>query len=229
LHLHRRASPSYGTARAEEHKLQFRKHCHLLVDIGYKRIKSEDHSVSDEDWITQRIVEEAKAILRSPACPRWAERYSLRDQVVLSVPGRETIRRPKIDIEIESNTLNRPTYHFEAKRLRIDRTDSVSEYLGKGGLGSLLSERYARTSDEAGMLGYVQSGNPFDWAQDLAAKLNTAPMNLYCLVDNGAWIAYRVIASIENTFRTQHSRPNLGPITLFHRVLDVRSSSVDAE
>ena len=229
MHLHRRDSPSYGTARAEEHKLQFRKHCHLLVDMGYKRIKSEDHSVSDEDWITQRIVEEAKAILRSPACPRWAERYSLRDQVVLSVPGRETIRRPKIDIEIESNTLNRPTYDFEAKRLRIDRTDSVSEYLGKGGLGSFLSELYARTSDEAGMLGYVQSGNLLDWAQDLAAKLSNAPINPYRLIDGGTWMTYRVIASIENTFRTQHSRPTLGPITLFHRVLDVYSSSADAE
>jgi hypothetical protein len=79
------------------------------------------------------------------------------------------------------------------------------------------------------MLGYVQSGNLLDWAQDLAAKLSNAPINPYCLIDGGTWIAYRVIASIENTFRTQHSRPNLGPITLFHRVLDVRSSSVDAE
>ena len=221
MHLHRRDSPSYGTARAEEHKLQFRKHCHPLVDMGYKRIRAEDHSASDEDWITQRIVEEAKAILRSPACPRWAERYFLRDQVVLSTPGRETIRRPKIDIEIESNTPNRSTYHFEAKRLRTDRTDSVSEYLGKHGLGRFLKELYARTSDEAGMLGYVQSGNLLDWAQDLAAKLSNAPINPYRLVDNGAWLAYRVIASIGNTFRTQHSRPNLGPITLFHRVLDV--------
>jgi hypothetical protein len=37
-------------------------------------------------------------------CPKWAERY-YRDQVVLSVPGRETIRRPRIDIEIESTYL----------------------------------------------------------------------------------------------------------------------------
>jgi len=229
LHLHRRDGPSYGTARSEEHKLQFRKHCHLLVDMGYKRIRSEDHSVSDEDWITQRIVEDAKAILRSPMRPKWAERYSLRDQVVLSVPGRETIRRPKIDIEIESNVPNRPTYHFEAKRLRTDRTDSVREYLGKGGLGSFLNELYGRTSDEAGMLGYVQSGNPLNWAQNLAAKLSNAPINPYRLIDGGTWITHRVIASIDNTFRTQHSRPNLGPITLFHRVLDVRSSFAGAE
>ena len=131
--------------------------------------------------------------------------------------------------EIESNTPNRPTYHFEAKRLRTDRTDSVSEYLGKRGLGSFLNELYARTSDEAGMLGYVQSGNPLDWAQDLAAKLSKAPMNMCYLIDGGDWVACRVIASIENTFRTQHSRPNLGSITLFHRVLDMRSHFVGAE
>ena len=229
MHLHRRDGQSYGTAHAEEYKLRFRKHCHLLVDMGYKRIRSEDHAASDEDWITQRIVEEVNVILRSPECPRWAGRYSLRDQVVLSVPGRETIRRPKIDIEIESNMPNRPTYHFEAKRLRADRTDSVSEYLGKGGLGSFLNELYARTSDEAGMLGYVQSGNPLDWAQDFAAKLSNASVNPYCLLDDGEWVAYLVVASIENTFRTQHSRPTLGPITLFHRVLDVRSPYGGAE
>jgi hypothetical protein len=197
--------------------------------MGYKRIRSEDHSVSDEDWITQRIVEEAKAILRSPMYPKWAERYSLRDQVVLSIPGRETIKRPKIDIEIDSNTPNRPVYHFEAKRLRSDRTDSVSEYLGKSGLGSFLNELYGRNSDEAGMLGYVQSGNPLNWVQELAAKLSNAPMNPYCLIDGGTWVTHRVITSIDNIFRTQHSRLTLGPITLFHRVLDVRSSFEGAE
>ena len=100
----------------------------------------------------------------------------------------------------------------------------MSEYLGESGLGSFLNELYGRTDDEAGMLGYVQSGNPLTWAQALAAKLSNAPMNPYCLIDGGAWDAHRVIASIDNTFRTQHSRPHLGPITLFHRVLDVRSS-----
>jgi hypothetical protein len=223
LHLHRRNDSSYGTARAAEHKVRFRKHCHMLVDMGYKCIKSEDHSASCEDWITQRIVEEANAILKSPQRPRWAERYFIRDQIMLSVPDRTTIRRPKIDIEIESNTPNRPTYHFEAKRLRTDRTDSVSEYLGRRGLGSFLNELYARTSDEAGMLGYVQSGNPLDWAQNLATKLTNAPLNPYYLIDGGGWVAYCVIASIQGTFMTQHSRPNLRPITLFHRMLDVRS------
>jgi hypothetical protein len=75
----------------------------------------------------------------------------------------------------------------------------------------------------------VQSGNPLNWAQELAAKLSNAPMNPYCLIDGGAWVTHRVIASIDNTFRTQHSRPTLGPITLFHRVLDVRSSFAGAE
>ena len=131
LHLHRRGGQSYGTAHAEKHKIRFREHCHLLVDMGYQRIRAEDHSASDEDWITQRIVEEVQVILRSPECPRWAERYYLRDQIVLSVPSRETIKRPKIDIEIESNTPNRPIYHFEAKRLRTVRSDSVREYLGQ--------------------------------------------------------------------------------------------------
>jgi hypothetical protein len=194
----------------------------MLVDMGYKCIKSEDHSASCEDWITQRIVEEIKAILKSSKCPRWAKRYCINDQVVLSVPNRKTIRRPKIDIEIEFAKANHPTYHFEAKRLRADRTDSVSEYLGSSGLGSFLKELYARTSDEAGMLGYVQSGNPLDWAQKLAAKLSNVQMNRYCLINGGNWGACCVIDSLVNTFRTQHSRPSLGPLVLFHRLLDVR-------
>ena len=79
------------------------------------------------------------------------------------------------------------------------------------------------------MLGYVQAGNLLNWAQELAAKLSNAPMNPYRLIDGGAWVTHRIIASIDNTFRTHHSRPTLGPITLFHRILDVRSSFAGAE
>ena len=223
MHLHRRHDSSPGTARATEYKVRFRKHCHVLVDMGYKCIKSEDHSASCEDWVTQRIVEEIKSILKSPECPRWAGRYHIDDQVKLSVPNRKTKSRPIIDIEIEYTKSNRPTYHFEAKRLRTDRKDSMREYLGKRGLGRFLDELYARTSDEGGMLGYVQSGHPFDWTEDLAAKLSDPQRNPYSLIEEGGWTAYSVTASIGGIFRTQHSRPNLGSIMLLHRVLDLRS------
>ena len=52
----------------------------------------------------------------------------------VSVPGLAGKERPKIDIEIESTeSRSRPEYHFEAKRLRIDDSHSVSAYVGAAG------------------------------------------------------------------------------------------------
>ena len=84
---------------------------------------------------------------------------------------------------------DRPVFHFEAKRLRQEDSHSVSEYVGAAGLGCFLAGMYARTSREGGMLGYVQSASPDDWAKAIASKLQRDPKEKHQLTGDGSWTA----------------------------------------
>ena len=184
----------------------------------------EDHSGSDEDFITQRLKETIKAAQRDRTLPRWADRYFITDQAPVSVPDRVGKARPKIDIEIESTEArNRPVYHFEAKRLRIDDSHSVSEYLGPAGLGSFLAELYGRSGDEGGMLGYVQSESPEHWANAIQSKILREPKENHRLTDDGMWVATRITRMLTHTYATRHNRPTLSDITIYHTLLDFRT------
>ena len=212
-----------GAPDRREHVVQFRRHCHKLVAAGYKRIRAERHSESEEDFITQRLVEVIKAAQRERTLPKWADRYFITDQVPLSGPSRRGKDRLKIDIGIESSLWRiRPTFHLEAKRLRADDSHSLSAYVGRYGLGSFLAEWYGRSGDEGGMLGYVQSESPRYWAAAIERKLQRDPKEKHRLTDDGAWIAIRVIPALEHTYSTQHNRPTLGRITIYHTLLDFR-------
>ena len=146
LSLQSRPSGAVGTPERGQYVGQFRRHCHELIALGYSRIYAEDHSRSEEDFITQRLKETIKAAQRAGTLPRWADRFFITDQAPVSVPDRAGKERPKIDIEIESTeSRSRPVYHFEAKRLRIDDSHSVSAYVGAEGLGSFLTELYGRS------------------------------------------------------------------------------------
>ena len=218
-------SGAVGVPDRDEYATQFRRHCHQLIAFGYGEIRGEDHSGSDEDFITQRLKETIQAAQRERTLPRWAERYFITDQAPVSVPNRVAKERPKIDIEIESTeSRSRPVYHFEAKRLRIDRSDSVSEYLGPAGLGMFLKELYARSGDEGGMLGYVQSESPDYWANAIRSKVQRDPKETHQLTDDGMWTATCLITALKHTYTTRHSRPTLGNITIHHTLLDFRIS-----
>ncbi len=139
-------------------------------------IRGESHDESEEDFITQRLREAIQAGQRERALPRWADHYFVRDQIHVDVSGLVGKERPIIDVYLESNeSRRRPSYHFEAKRLRTARTDSVSEYVGEKGLGMFLVEKYGRMGDEGGMLGYVQSESPTYWAEKISGKLQPDP------------------------------------------------------
>lgn len=211
---------SLGTPSPDSYVAQFRRHCHQLIAAGYERIRAEDHSDSQEDLITLRLKEEVKAAQRDGTLPRWADRYFITDQSPVSVPGRDPIARPKIDIEIESSEFRRrPVFHFEAKRLRTEDSHSVSEYLGTAGLGSFLDELYARSGDEGGMLGYVQSESPKYWAEAIARKLTKDHEGTYRLTDDGDWTPIGLTPALNDTYATRHERPALGNITVYHSLL----------
>jgi hypothetical protein len=173
--------------------------------------------------ITQRLKETMKAAQRERTLPRWADRYFITDQAPVSVPDRVGKERPKIDIEIESTeSRNRPVYHFEAKRLRIDRSDSVSDYLGPAGVGMFLGELYGRSGDEGGMLGYVQSESPEHWAEAISNKVQRDPKENHHLTRDGTWTEIRLLPILKHTYATRHNRPTLCSITIYHTLLDFR-------
>ena len=216
-------SSALGTPDRRKYVVQFRRHCHQLIVVGYNRIRRERHCESREDFITQRIKEAVKAAQRERSVPEWAYQYFITDQAPVSGPNRDAEHRPKIDIEIESGeSRNRPVFHFEAKRLRVDNTHSLSEYVGPEGLGSFLAELYARSGDEGAMLGYVQSKSPDYWAGAIERKLQHDPKDKHRLTDDGDWTAIRLIPRLQDTYSTRHNRPTLGNITIFHTLLDFR-------
>ena len=226
MSLQSKPSGAVGTPERGQYVGQFRRHCHELIAFGYSRIHAEDHSKSEEDFITQRLKETIKAAQRAGTLPRWADRYFITDQAPVSVPDVVGKERPKIDIEIESaESRSRPVYHFEAKRLRIDDSHSVSAYVGAEGLGSFLTELYGRSGGEGGMLGYVQSESLDHWADSIQSKIQRDGTETHRLTDNGAWTAVRLVPVLEHTYVTRHHRPTLSDISIYHTLLNFGAAS----
>jgi hypothetical protein len=218
-------SGAVGVPDRDEYATQFRRHCHQLIAFGYGAIRGENHSESEEDFITQRLRQAIETGRRDGVLPRWADRCFIHDQLLVDVPGRVGKDRPKIDIHFESTeSRSRPVYHFEAKRLRTSDTHSVSEYVGKDGLGMFLAELYGRIGNEGGMLGYVQSESPTPWAEKIGRKLRRDPPGKHRLTAGGAWARVSLIPELEHTYTTRHTRPTLRNITIYHTLLDFRIS-----
>ncbi len=214
-------SGAVGVPDRDEYTPQFRRQCHQLIAFGYGAIRGESHSESEEDFITQRLRQAIQIGQRDGALPRWADRYFVHDQLPIDVPGVAGKDRPKIDIHFESNEARRrPVYHFEAKRLRTADTHSVSEYVGRPGLGMFLTEQYGRMGNEGGMLGYVQSESPTHWAERIGRKLHPDAPGNHRLTADGAWAGFPLIAELEHTYATRHTRPTLGNIAIYHTLLD---------
>lgn len=224
MSLHSTYRGALGRPDGDEYAVQFRRHCRYLIAIAYGRIRAEQHSKSEEDLITQRIKEGVSAAQREGSLPKWADRYFITDQAPVDVPDRVGKERPKIDIEVQSSECrNRPVFHFEAKRLRGEHSHSVSQYVGASGLGCFIKELYARSRDEGGMLGYVQSKSPQHWADAIERKLQRDPKNKHRLTGDGGWAATRLTSELEHTYSTRHCRPTLGGITVYHTLLDFRA------
>jgi hypothetical protein len=222
LSLQSKPSGAEGTPDRGEYVSQFRRHCHQLIAVGYSRIHAEDHSESEEDFITQRLKETIRGAQREGTLPRWADRYFVTDQAPVSALRRVGKKRPKIDLEFQSTeSRNRPVYHFEAKRLRRGNS-SPGKYLGRDGLRMFLTELYGLSGNEGGMLGYVQSESPEHWAKKIQGKLERDPKENHRLTDDGKWIAARLTPELKYTYATCHHRLTLGNITIYHTLLDFR-------
>ncbi len=193
-------------------------HAHELIAMGYERMQSPDYVKWEEPAITGELIRAMNKFIDSYDAPNWAVRYIIRDDPPLNVPGKYGKYRPKVDIEFERTGVRgpRPRLRFEAKRLCAIPEHTVGTYLGADGMGCFISGKYPNTHGEAGMLGYVQSGNEKDWSDKIEKALANKREQ------------YRVaqppfhrqqICSLGHTYVSHHNSQPHSSVIIIHHVL----------
>ena len=200
----------------------FREHAHLLVHWGYEDARDriqlpENPHDKEETSITGFLAEAIKARFRKFDLDNWCKYYSLYDDPPVRSEGRSGIRRPRADLIIESTCEGRPEYVFEAKRLK-KREHPVSGYTGSEGMGCFISGKYASRYDEAGMLGYVQSGCLAERKDKVKRKIGQDAEKLSL---TGSQRDEQVIDAFPLEWVSKHNRNSVRrPIAIYHILLD---------
>ena len=199
-----------------EYRSVFRRQVFELLRLGYERLDSLAFQDSDEEDITGELVREIRNVTEDRSSPSWVSAYAIHDDPRINAPDRLGKRRFRLDIEFERTCFGKhPRYPFEAKRLS-SHTHKMDKYLGTDGLRQFLSGNYASEVDEAGMLGYVQSETPSEWAKKAHDTFMQDTEVLQLRLD-GNWKRVDNLANLDNCYRSKHNRPSVGkPITLFH-------------
>ena len=149
----------------------FRSHIYELLSWGYEDAKDRIGQNHEEEEITGFIAEAIQERLMAPECPRWCEHYALKEDNPVPGQGRTGKRRKIPDFIFEHTIYPRPTYIFEAKRLRQNKNFRENYYFSKG-LERFLHGEYATKCLEAGMIGYVQCDTPDKWQDRLKHYLD---------------------------------------------------------
>lgn len=203
---------------APEYLEQFIVDAHVIVAEGYARLDRARLASKEEPDISGLIVRNSRAWMDDPRSPEWTRSYFVTEEKFEDESPLEGMRRPRIDVHIESNMRRpRPRFVFEAKRLY--RSDSVAEYVGKKGLGALCDGTYAGSAGAAGMLGYVQHGDVDESAKHVGRKLERE-RGLHGISAEGAvWTEIRIDARLGTTRRSRHARAGRGEIEIYHSFL----------
>lgn len=196
-----------------------RLHAHELIAMGYVQMDSQLYVKWEEPAITGELVRIIRELIESDEAPDWAVYYSIGDDPPLNVAGKFGKSRPRVDIEFEKTGVRglRPRLRFEAKRLGTTAGHTVDAYLGKDGMGCFISGKYPLTHDEAGMLGYLQSGSEKDWSDQIKETLD-AKADYYCVVPPP--YHQQNICTLEHTYVSHHyATPQAGTIIIHHVLL----------
>jgi hypothetical protein len=214
-------NPSVNTPEFRE---AFVRKCHRLVGLAYLTLDRAVLRTAEETEITGELARAMEELLDRMPPPR-----GMRNLVVFDDPPQNTGRRRgrkrlRVDIEIRAIEVGpKPRFRFEAKRLTSNR--SIARYLGKDGLQMYLRGEYAAEQDDAGMLGYVQTGEPMAWAAQLDARLKAKPVD-HAVCAGGDWNQCSLTSEIPLTFRSIHNRASIGrPVIIFHTLLEFRDPS----
>ena len=203
-----------------DYQASFRRQVFQLLEWGYDRLDVLSFRNSLEEDLTGEIVNQVKVVLQDRSLPKWVGRFTIHEEPPLDALGRKGKRRKRLDIEMERVCHGpRPKYPFEAKRLCQGTHATMREYLGPKGLGEFLSGNYAADVDEAGMLGYVQSNTPSEWAKKAENIFQNDP-GLVKACANGEWTKSKGLAFLNHWFRSEHYRISVGrPILIYHLFL----------
>ena len=206
------------SANGPDYREGFVRDVHRLIARGYARLTPSQYAKTVEEELTEHLAVAIDDEIMAANSPGWMHRYHVADDVHVRHAKRKGKKRPLVDIEIvDVKSRPRPRFHFEAKRL--GKKNGVGKYVGQSGLGCILSGEYARDSNVAGMLGYVQAGTSADWAPKIEKKLH-GNRNKYQMVAGTTWELNSPTTELAEVYRTQHLRPSVArPVVVYHTLL----------
>jgi len=213
-----RPQPSGSSRNASALRRVFVRRVHQLLQLGYERLRPAAQANEQEPAITGFLAKAIDDVL-SDRAETWMVAFSVHDDPAVNDGRRKGKRRKRVDLRIDSGRFQpRARYQFEAKRL--SRRHSVKVYLGTEGLGCFLCGAYAREEDEAGMLGYVQSGDLEEWGEKIRVELDETP-STYAVDLTSPFSSHEILSSDSlKTYRSQHDRRTLGrSIVIMHTLL----------
>lgn len=198
---------------------EFRRRVFFLVQVGYRRLEAARFQAAHEEVITGELHRKIKDYLDADA-PEWADSYTVHDDPPVHAEGRKGKHRRRLDLRFERlGARPRPHYEIECKRLCKGKS-GAADYFGADGMALFLVGAYARQWPEAGMIGYVQTGDVCEWQEKLATKL--AKQDVPQLSDGG-WRSVTLVDGLA-TYATTHPRDaDQAPIRVFHALLSLQS------
>lgn len=207
-----------SATRRQTYRDAFLRNCHRLLAMGYAKMDAASFQTEEETVITGELVLSMNTTLESSDAPLWTAHFVVLDDPPVNAPGRTGKRRRRVDIEvIRTQRGRRPRIQFEAKRLHAN--GSVAAYLGPDGMGLFLKGEYAAGHSDVGMLGYVQLGNPRDWAKKIDSALR-GDRGKYGLRGDGDFMREDLVPALDSTYCSKHDRSGVGePVTVFHTFL----------
>jgi hypothetical protein len=206
-------------ANAPEFRQAFVRKCHRLVGLAYFKLDRPSLRMAEETEITGELARAMEELLDNIPPPRGMRNLVVFDDPPQNTGRRRGRRRLRVDIEVRAIEVGpKPRFRFEAKRLTSNR--SVRAYVGRDGLQMYISGEYAGEQDDAGMLGYVLTGEPKAWAAQLDAQLKSKPEE-HAVCVGGEWTSCSLATEVPLTFRSAHNRVSIGrPLVVFHTLLD---------
>lgn len=211
---------------ADDFRLLFVTRVHRLLQIGCARMNVIEFKDAEEEDISGEIRRHIAEFLDEPSTEGWIQFFHVhnedpQDEGRGPAPiGQRRLgkRRRRIDIRLVCTERSpRPRFCFEAKRL--NKAGAEKAYLGADGLGRFIEGAYGREDVDAGMLGYVQNGDPAEWAVKLAKGVAALSSSLI-LPSGERWRNVRLPNCPPFFYQSRHDRPKLGRcVEVYHTLL----------
>jgi hypothetical protein len=218
--------PPPTTDNAADFRLVFIKRVHRLLQIGYTRMNAIDFQEAEEEDISGEIRRHISEFLDEPPTESWIRFFQVHNEDPQDEGhgprprGRRRLgkRRRLVDIRfVCAECSPRPRFCFEAKRL--NKTGAERTYFGADGLGRFIEGAYGRDDLDAGMLGYVQTGDPAEWAVKLAKGLPALSSSLV-LSSGEPWKIVHMPDCPAFLYQSRHNRPKIGRcLNVYHTLL----------